>query len=137
MGNILLKILKMLFKLRKYFSNSPKVEANIVSVERIEKYITDLAQEKPRTLPRDETLPSNWPARGSIEFKNFSARYRDELPLVMKDISINIKEGEKIGICGRTGAGKSSLTVALFSLGCPRNFYKSTLKMQKFVDTLV
>lgn len=57
-----------------------------------------------------------WPGYGEIEFKNFSARYRSELPLVVSDISVKIRPGDKVGICGRTGAGKSSLTVALFRL---------------------
>ena len=70
-----------------------QVEANIVSVERVEKYINELAQERPRNLDQDAKLPLKWPAFGQIEFKNFSARYRDELPLVIKDISIKINPG--------------------------------------------
>lgn len=93
-----------------------QVEANIVSVERVEGYIKDLDQEKPRILDTDEKLPTKWPACGKIEIRKFSARYRAELPYVIKDVSCMINAGEKIGICGRTGAGKSSLTVALFRL---------------------
>jgi ATP-binding cassette subfamily C (CFTR/MRP) protein 1 len=59
--------------------------------------------------------PLNWPS-GQIEFKNYSTRYREGLDLVLKGLSFSIKAKEKVGIVGRTGAGKSSLTLALFRL---------------------
>ncbi|KAJ1788844.1 Multidrug resistance-associated protein 1, partial [Coemansia sp. RSA 2399] len=57
-----------------------------------------------------------WPSAGKIEFRNFSMRYREDLELVLKDVNLTINPGEKIGIVGRTGAGKTSLTQALFRL---------------------
>ncbi|KAJ1908515.1 hypothetical protein LPJ81_000016 [Coemansia sp. IMI 209127] len=57
-----------------------------------------------------------WPSTGKIEFRNFSMKYREDLELVLKDVNLTINPGEKIGIVGRTGAGKTSLTRALFRL---------------------
>ncbi|KAJ2082100.1 ABC transporter C member 13 [Coemansia sp. RSA 988] len=65
----------------------------------------------------DNSRPSaEWPARGEIEFRNFSMSYRKDLPPALNNINLTIYPGEKIGIVGRTGAGKSSLTKALFRL---------------------
>ena len=52
----------------------------------------------------------------SIEFKNFSAKYDDNLPLTLKDLNFSIESNEKVGIVGRTGAGKSSIIQALFRI---------------------
>jgi len=61
-------------------------------------------------------LSKAWPQEGSIDFKNYQMRYRPGLELVLKGISFSVKPSEKIGIVGRTGAGKSSLTSSLFRL---------------------
>ena len=58
----------------------------------------------------------NWPDHPNLEFKNLSIRYRKELPLILKDISFIINAGEKVGIVGRTGAGKSSIIQAIFRI---------------------
>jgi len=68
-------------------------------------------------------LRSTWPEEGAISINNLSMRYRPGLPLVLKDISAVIKPREKIGIVGRTGAGKSSLVLALFRIFEPTNGY--------------
>lgn len=60
--------------------------------------------------------PSTWPDEGSIEFKEFGARYRPGLDLALRDLSLNVAPREKIGIVGRTGAGKSSMTLSLFRI---------------------
>ncbi|POM74277.1 Multidrug resistance protein ABC Superfamily [Phytophthora palmivora] len=59
---------------------------------------------------------SSWPSRGTIRFDGLCLRYRPELPLVLKGVDMEVAAGEKVGICGRTGAGKSSLMVALFRI---------------------
>ena len=82
------------------------------SVERIKEYI-DIGPEAPTDIP--EARPAaNWPSQGSVEFVNYSTKYRDDLPFALKDINLKIQPGEKIGVVGRTGAGKTSLTAALF-----------------------
>ena len=90
-------------------------EANVVAVERIEKYLNELEQERAHHLSLDDQV-KNWPSRGKIEFDKLSARYAPGAPLVLNSVSATIPAGSKVGICGRTGAGKSSLTVALFRL---------------------
>lgn len=91
-----------------------EVETNIVSVERIMEYC-HLPSEAPAII-ESHRPPAYWPHEGGVEFKNYSTRYRPELDLVLKDINLSIKSQEKIGIVGRTGAGKSSLTLALFRI---------------------
>ncbi|GEQ70471.1 hypothetical protein JCM33374_g4148 [Metschnikowia sp. JCM 33374] len=91
-----------------------EVETNIVSVERILEY-SRLTPEAPEVI-EDHRPREAWPEKGELVFKNYSTRYRPELDLVLKGISMNIKPHEKIGIVGRTGAGKSSLTLALFRI---------------------
>ncbi|PIL25024.1 ATP-binding cassette transporter [Ganoderma sinense ZZ0214-1] len=91
--------------------SASEVEQNIVSVERILHYI-ELKPEPPWEVPG--TVPEDWPAKGEIEFKQYSTRYRPELDLVLKDLNIKINPNEKIGIVGRTGSGKSSTLLSLF-----------------------
>lgn len=86
-----------------------EVETNIVSVERVLEYAA-LPSEAPEVIHRNRP-PANWPARGQVTFNNFSTRYREGLNLVLKNINLDIKPHEKIGVVGRTGAGKSSLTL--------------------------
>lgn len=87
------------------------VETNIVAVERIKEY-QENKQEAPWNKP--DCASKVWPEKGSVEFRNYSVRYREGLDLVLRDLNFKINSGEKIGIVGRTGAGKSSMTLALF-----------------------
>ncbi|KAG0071220.1 Canalicular multispecific organic anion transporter 2 [Linnemannia elongata] len=86
---------------------------HLVAVERVIEY-TDLETEAPEHT--NVVLPPNWPSQGHIRFRNYSTRYREGLDLVLKNISLEILPAQKIGIVGRTGAGKSSLTLALFRI---------------------
>ncbi|KAJ1770884.1 hypothetical protein LPJ74_002780 [Coemansia sp. RSA 1843] len=68
-------------------------------------------------LANDAVKPSSdWPSEGTIEFRNFSMKYHNDLEYALKNINLTIKPGEKIGIVGRTGAGKTSLSRAIFRL---------------------
>jgi ATP-binding cassette subfamily C (CFTR/MRP) protein 1 len=57
---------------------------------------------------------SSWPKQATIEFKNVKVKYREGLPTVLNDLSFTIESQNRVGIVGRTGAGKSSITLALF-----------------------
>ncbi|XP_059079603.1 multidrug resistance-associated protein 1-like [Tigriopus californicus] len=90
------------------------VETNIVAVERVKEYTLTIAQEADWELPKKP--PKEWPQEGEVSFEGYGMRYREGLDMVIKDINCHIKGGQTVGIVGRTGAGKSSLTVALFRL---------------------
>lgn len=92
-----------------------KLETNIVSVERIKEY-SETKQEAPWKSTKERQPMSNWPQEGNIEFSNYSTRYRPGLDLVVRNINAKIRPRERIGIVGRTGAGKSSITLALFRI---------------------
>lgn len=110
-----------------------QVEQYLSSVERICEYALELPQEaayhtkdiSPEFNPSIEELKTNmdlrpyWPENGNIQFKNISLRYRPDLPLVLKNLTLDIAAGSKIGICGRTGAGKSTIMTALYRLSEP------------------
>ncbi|ODH51654.1 hypothetical protein GX48_02119 [Paracoccidioides brasiliensis] len=91
-----------------------EVETNIVSVERVLEY-ANLPNEAPDVIFKKRPQ-IGWPSQGGVQFKNYSTRYREGLDLVLQDINLDIKPHEKIGVVGRTGAGKSSLTLALFRI---------------------
>ncbi|KAI8011762.1 ABC transporter C family member 14 [Camellia lanceoleosa] len=93
---------------------SCNVENKMVSVERIKQFIripSEAAWRIPDCLPYP-----NWPICGDIEIKNLQVRYRPNTPLVIKGITLNIHGGEKVGIVGRTGSGKSTLIQVFFRL---------------------
>lgn len=91
------------------------LENEMNSVERLYDFGNELPMEA--ALRIEETKPAaSWPENGAIEFRNATLRYRPTLPNVLNDITLSINGGEKIGICGRTGAGKSTILTALFRL---------------------
>lgn len=89
-----------------------EVENDMTSTERIVAY-TRLPHEGERYL---NSPPPEWPQRGLLVFQNVSMRYRPELPLVIHSVNLRIEPKQKIGVCGRTGAGKSSLFQVCFRL---------------------
>ncbi|XP_026534013.1 canalicular multispecific organic anion transporter 1 isoform X2 [Notechis scutatus] len=90
-----------------------ELETNIVAIERLNEY-TEIKNEAPWVTT--ERPPSQWPNNGEITFIDYKVRYRPELELVLDGINCDIKGTEKIGVVGRTGAGKSSLTNCLFRI---------------------
>ncbi|XP_031219019.1 multidrug resistance-associated protein 1 isoform X2 [Mastomys coucha] len=93
---------------------SSEMETNIVAVERLKEY-SETEKEAPWQI-QETAPPSTWPHSGRVEFRDYCLRYREDLDLVLKHINVTIEGGEKVGIVGRTGAGKSSLTLGLFRI---------------------
>uniref|UniRef100_A0A8D0B9V4 ABC-type glutathione-S-conjugate transporter n=1 Tax=Salvator merianae TaxID=96440 RepID=A0A8D0B9V4_SALMN len=91
-----------------------ELDNTIVSVERMEDY-SKTPKEAPWSLS-SHFLHENWPSEGAIVFRRYSLRYRPDLELALKSINIKINGREKIGIAGRTGAGKSSLAAGIVRL---------------------
>ncbi|CAB3400604.1 unnamed protein product [Caenorhabditis bovis] len=105
--------LNITFMLNMFVRQISEVETNVVAVERIDQYSKNKGEAPWRT---PFALPKNWPTNGSVTLTSYSCRYRDELELVLKNIDLDIQPGQKVGVCGRTGAGKSSLALALFRI---------------------
>ncbi|KAJ7758852.1 P-loop containing nucleoside triphosphate hydrolase protein [Mycena maculata] len=103
---------------------SAELENYMDSVERGESAILVVHYSRNDSIPQegayesdtDHKPPQDWPARGAVEFKNVKMSYRPGLPNVLHGISMRIKPGEKIGVVGKTGAGKSSLALALLRI---------------------
>lgn len=92
-----------------------ELETQMTSVDRVDEY-SQLEPEGDLESPPDKRPPADWPSQGNIEFRNLSmSYYKDEQP-VLNNLNFRIQAGEKIGIVGRTGAGKSSIITALFRL---------------------
>lgn len=89
-----------------------ELENRMTCVERVKEY-ADVTPES--DLGSDEP-PKSWPAHGDIKFEKLSLKYDLDEPYILKGLTFSIKSGEKVGIVGRTGAGKSSIIAALFRL---------------------
>ncbi|KAL7752385.1 hypothetical protein RI367_001919 [Sorochytrium milnesiophthora] len=89
-----------------------ELETTVVSVERVRAY-TLVDVEAPE---HDAKVDAQWPAAGDIVYRGYSTAYRGGDKMVLKDLNLTIRGGEKIGICGRTGAGKSTITLSLFRI---------------------
>jgi ABC-type multidrug transport system fused ATPase/permease subunit len=102
-----------------------EVENNMNATERVHHYATAIETEAPLDLP-DRKPRESWPEKGEVVLKDVVLKYREGLPAVLKNLSLDIKGGERVGIgmfpltvlmiVGRTGAGKSSIMVALFRI---------------------
>lgn len=109
-----------------------QVEAAMNSVERVVHYAENIPQEAAMTSDEldDEKSPrtvalfggkalhavKEWPENGAITLRNLEMRYRPETPLVLKGLSVKIEAGERIGVVGRTGSGKSSMLLVLMRI---------------------
>ncbi|KAK2954766.1 Multidrug resistance-associated protein [Blattamonas nauphoetae] len=90
-----------------------ELDSKMTSFERVQFYSTSLPQE---SSVSSVSPPKEWPSVGIVRFENVTFRYRPGLPFVLRNVSFAVNGGETIGVCGRTGAGKSSLLFALFRL---------------------
>ncbi|KAG0296659.1 hypothetical protein BGZ97_004481 [Linnemannia gamsii] len=88
------------------------IQINLNSVERVVEYM-DLEEEPPAIIEGSRP-PAAWPYAGEIVIDHLTMRYAPDTPDVIKDISFSIKAGEKVGVVGRTGSGKSTFAISLF-----------------------
>ncbi|KAJ7869699.1 P-loop containing nucleoside triphosphate hydrolase protein [Mycena olivaceomarginata] len=117
LGVALARLVSLGFSLTHLMTSYASMENGSIAIDRIEEFAR---------LPAEETTGSSeqvsisvqdgsaWPSAGSLAFSNFSMKYREDLPLALKNLSFDLQGGLKIGICGRTGSGKSSTVLALF-----------------------
>ncbi|KIM26711.1 hypothetical protein M408DRAFT_330465 [Serendipita vermifera MAFF 305830] len=98
---------EILFLVRRFVS----LEQSMVAVERVKEF-SEIAQEPPEFIePRP---PASWPSSGSIEVDHLSIRYAPDLPNVLHDLNFQVASGQKVGVLGRTGGGKSTLALSFF-----------------------
>ncbi|KAK7356408.1 hypothetical protein VNO80_15679 [Phaseolus coccineus] len=90
------------------------IENKLVSVERIKQFTNIPSEATWRN--KDRVPPANWPGQGNVDIKDLQVRYRPNTPLVLKGITLSINGGEKVGVVGRTGSGKSTLIQVFFRL---------------------
>uniref|UniRef100_A0A146KSC1 Putative multidrug resistance-associated protein lethal(2)03659 n=1 Tax=Lygus hesperus TaxID=30085 RepID=A0A146KSC1_LYGHE len=98
---------------------SAEVENSLVSVTRIAEY-SNLERDSPRltlkSLKAYKKVDDKWPSKGSVKFLDVYMRYSKHSPWVLKGLTFSVKPGQKVGIVGRTGSGKSSIALTLFRL---------------------
>jgi ABC-type multidrug transport system fused ATPase/permease subunit len=125
-GLLLSYSIKMIFYMYDAFKRFSFLTELLISLERCDTY-TKVIQEKPRETEEDKNLYliqnnelntkfKSFISKGKINFKNYSVRYRPDTPLILKNITLEIKPGEKIGIVGQTGSGKSTLLLCLLRI---------------------
>ncbi|KAH0281060.1 P-loop containing nucleoside triphosphate hydrolase protein, partial [Aureobasidium melanogenum] len=113
-GVALISVMGFSSTLAALISHWTSLETSIGAVARLKQLEIEV---KPEDLPSEcEKPPSSWPEAGAVVYDGVYASYGDGKPDVLHDISLSIRPGEKIGICGRTGSGKSTLIALLFRL---------------------
>ncbi|KAI8907846.1 P-loop containing nucleoside triphosphate hydrolase protein [Gorgonomyces haynaldii] len=104
-----------------FISQLGSAEAAFNAVERLDHYCNNLELEAPHHLPDDDRL-EKWPTHGKVEFQDLQVAYPSRPDhLVIKNLSMTVQPGEKIGVVGRTGSGKSTLMTALFRVVEPHS----------------
>lgn len=110
MGFAMTYVIRVTVALSKSVVYRVGLESDLVSVDRI---LSLMSNEAEGLQNKTSEVSASWPEQGSIVFHQYSARYRDGVPLALHKLNLDIKGGERVAVIGRTGAGKSSLALAL------------------------
>lgn len=113
-GLIMTYILDVTSTINAIIRQYAEVETRSVTLERLNEYCN--LKPEAEMIVEDNRPPESWPEHGAIKFVDYETKYRENLDPVLRDVNADINPGEKIGIVGRTGAGKSTLTLALFRI---------------------
>ncbi|KAI4855441.1 ABC multidrug transporter-like protein, partial [Aureobasidium sp. EXF-8846] len=112
-GLLLSSIISVVQYLQYSVRQLAEVENNMNSTERLHHYAVNLGQEAALYAPG---VRPTWPEKGEIVFDDVHMKYREDLPMILRGLTVQIKSGERVGIVGRTGAGKSSILSSLFRI---------------------
>jgi len=118
-GLVMAYVLQLTGQFQWWIRQTVEMENKMTSVERLLHYIDNLEPEEGQNKAAVDARvvpPPDWPWNGTIEFDDYSMQYRPGLPVVLKHLRLHIRGREKVGVVGRTGAGKSSLAAALFRM---------------------
>eukprot|EP00742_Colponemidia_sp_Colp-10_P009368 GILJ01010209.1.p1 GENE.GILJ01010209.1~~GILJ01010209.1.p1 ORF type:complete len:1421 (-),score=210.50 GILJ01010209.1:229-4491(-) len=113
-GLVLSSVLSLSGNLNWFVRQLSEMEVQMNAVERVLQYC-QLPSEGQR-VNRSLNLPANWPQEGRVQFNNLVIRYREDMPPVLHGVTCSIQSREKVGVVGRTGAGKSTFALALFRI---------------------
>lgn len=115
MGLAITQIFNLIIMCQWGMRQTAELENQMTSVERINEYAQMRSEPPLESLPKHRP-PERWPSKGSVRFNGLSMKYAEGSSYVLRELSFSIKAREKIGIVGRTGAGKSSIIQAMFRL---------------------
>ncbi|GKT57151.1 ABC multudrug transporter [Colletotrichum tofieldiae] len=93
-----------------------ELETSLGAISRLRNFVSQTSIEPSPRHEEQEDLPPRWPSQGQLDIKEITVSYSKDTRPVLAGVSISIKPGEKVAICGRTGSGKSTLTLAIFKL---------------------
>ncbi|XP_065085907.1 ATP-binding cassette sub-family C member 4-like [Ochlerotatus camptorhynchus] len=123
-GLAITQVFNLIFMCQWGMRQTAELENQMTSVERVVEYAEVESEPPLETVDPQKKPAADWPSKGSIEFEYFSLRYSQDSDLVLKDLHLVIEAREKVGIVGRTGAGKSSIIQALFRLAVNEGLIK-------------